>query len=200
MIQVINKWKTYVPQQDRVYYDTAIKILQGQQVQSFSNQLGNDSRVNPAYLAGSTGVIYESHQIGKKAVDDYNQRGINPQMKLNYQQHGDSNINRAGQRELNRQQLNTALDTKFDHVLSAVRGIVNNYNYTKYINNYKREEQAFIMEYEKHVLQYQIYWYRNSKTEHEKKMNELYTLVDHATTKAGNIFNRLWDTLMGGFS
>ena len=201
MIQVINKWKASVPQQDKVYYDTAIKILQGQQVQSFSNQLGNDSRVNPAFLSGSTGVIYESHQIGKKAVDDYNQRGINPQMKLNYQQHGDSNINRAGQRELQRQQLNSELDRKFDNVLSAVRGIVNNYNPSRYIENYKRDAQTFIMEYEKHVqqYQYQIYWYRNSKTEHQKKMNELYDLVQQATPKAGNIFNRLWDCLNGCF-
>ena len=200
MIQVINQWKVRVPPQDKEYYDTAIKILKGQQVQSFSNQLGNDSRVNPAYLAESTGVIYESHQIGKKAVDDYYQKGINPQMKLNYQQHGDSNINRAGQRELNRQQLNTALDTKFDHVINAVRGIVQNYNASKYISNYNRDEQAFIMEYEKHIKQYQLYWYRNSKTEHEKKMNELYNLVNQATPKAGNIFNRLWNTLNGGFA
>ena len=200
MIDKINQWKRYVSPQDQKYYDTAIKILKGQQVQSFSNQLGNDSRVNPAYLAGSTGVIYESHQIGKKAVDDYNQRGINPQMKLNYQQHGDSNINRAGQRELNRQQLNTALDTKFDHVISAVRGIVNNYNPSTYINNYKRDEQAFIMEYESHVQHYQVYLYRNSPTEHQKKINELYNLVNQATPKAGNIFNRLWDCLNNSFN
>ena len=200
MIQVINKWKTYVPQQDRVYYDTAIKILQGQQVQSFSNQLGNDSRVNPAYLAGSTGVIYESHQIGKKAVDDYNQRGINPQMKLNYQQHGDSNINRAGQGELQRQKLNTELDRKLDDVLSAVRGMINNRDPSRYIGNYKRDEQAFIMEYERHVQHYQLYWYHNSKTEHEKKMNELYNLCNQATLKAGDIFNKLWDCLNTNFA
>ena len=200
MIQEINKWKASVPKQDQKYYDTAIMILQGQQVQSFSNQLGNDSRVNPAYLSGSTGVIYESHQIGKKAVDDYNQRGINPQMKLNYQQHGDSNINRAGQRELQRQQLNTVLDTKFDYVINAVRGIVNNYNPSSFINIYKRDEQAFIMEYEKHVQKYQIYWYRNSKTEHQKKINELYNLCNQASSNTGNIFNKLWNTLNGGFS
>ena len=199
MIQVINKWKTYVPQQDKVYYDTAVQILQGQQVQSFSNQLGNDSRVNPAYLAESTGVIYESHQIGKKAVDDYYQKGITPQMKLNYQQHGDSNINRAGQRELNRQQLNTELDRKFDYVINAVKLISTSREPSKYINNYNENEQAFIMEYEKHVHRYQNYWYRNSKTEHQMKKNELYNLCNQASSKVGNIFNRLWNTLNNSF-
>ena len=192
MIQVINKWKTYVPQQDKVYYDTAVQILQGQQVQSFSNQLGNDSRVNPAYLAESTGVIYESHQIGKKAVDDYYQKGITPQMKLN--------INRARQGELNRQKLNTELDRKFDNVLNAVRGIINNRDPSRYINIYKRDEQAFIMEYERYIQIYQLYWYRYSKTEHQKIMNEFHNLVSQATPKAGNIFNRLWDCLNGGFN
>jgi hypothetical protein len=43
IISEINQWKGYVPQQDKVYYDTVIKILRGQHVQSFSNQLGNDS-------------------------------------------------------------------------------------------------------------------------------------------------------------
>ena len=199
MIDKINQWKLYVSPQDQKYYDTAIKILKGQQVQSFSNQLGNDSRVNPAYLAGSTGVIYESHQIGKKAVDDYYQKGINPQMKLNYQQHGDSNINRAGQGELQRQKLNTELDRKLDNVLNAVRGMMNNRDPSRYIDNYKRDEQAFIMEYERHIGQYQVYWYRNSKTEHQKIMNEFYNLVSQATPKAGNIFNRLWNALNGGF-
>ena len=200
MINKINQWKLRVPPQDQKYYDTAIKILQGEQVQSFSNQLGNDSRVNPAFFSGSTGVVYESHQIGKKAVDDYYQKGINPQMKLNYQQHGDSNMNRAGQGELQRQKLNTVLDRKLDNVLSAVRGIVNNYNPSRYIDNYKRDEKDFIMEYEKHVQQYQIYLYRNSPTEHQKIINELYTQVSQASSKAGNIFNRLWDTLNGSFN
>ena len=102
--------------------------------------------------------------------------------------------------ELKRQKLNTALDTKFDHVINSVRGIVQNYNPSTFINNYKRDEQAFIMEYEKHVQKYQIYLYRNSPTENEKKMNELYNLVSQATPKAGNIFNRLWNTLNGGFA
>ena len=199
MIQVINKWKTYVPQQDKVYYDTAVQILQGQQVQSFSNQLGNDSRVNPAYLAESTGVIYESHQIGKKAVDDYNQKGITPQMKLNYQQHGDSNINRAGQGEILRQKLNTELDRKFDYVINAVTLISTSREPSKYINHYNENEQAFIMEYEKHVHRYQNYWYRNSKTEHQMKKNELYNLCNQASSKVGNIFNRLWNTLNNSF-
>ena len=199
MIQVINKWKTYVPQQDKVYYDTAVQILQGQQVQSFSNQLGNDSRVNPAYLAGPTGVIYESHQIGKKAVDDYYQKGITPQMKLNYQQHGDSNINRAGQGEILRQKLNTELDRKFDYVINAVTLISTSREPSKYINHYNENEQAFIMEYEKHVHRYQNYWYRNSKTEHQMKKNELYNLCNQASSKVGNIFNRLWNTLNNSF-
>ena len=69
------------------------------------------------------------------------------------------------------------------------------YNPFTYISNYKRDEQAFIVECERHIQQYQIYWYRNSKTEHEKKMNELCTLVIQASSKAGNIFNRLWDCL-----
>ena len=68
--------------------------------------------MNPAFLAGLTDVINESGQIGQKAVDDYNKRGINPQMKLNDQTHGDSNINRAGQRELHRSIETNALDRK----------------------------------------------------------------------------------------
>ena len=58
---------------------------------------------------------------------------------------------------------------------------------------------TFIMEYEKHVRQYQVYWYRNSKTEHQKIINELYNLCNQASLKAGNIFIRLWNTLNGGF-
>ena len=108
-------------------------------------------------------------------------------------------MNRAGQGELQRQKLNTVLDRKLDNVLSAVRGIVNNYNPSRYIDNYKRDEKDFIMEYEKHVQQYQIYLYRNSPTEHQKKINELYDLVQQATPKAGNIFNRLWECLNGCF-
>ena len=198
MVQVINQWKGYVPQQDKVYYDTAIKILQGQPVQSFSNQLGNDARVNPAFLAGSTGVVYESRQIGQKAVDDYNKRGINPQMKLNYQTHGDSNINRAGQRELHRQQQNTVLDRKFDYVVNAVIGMVTSNSHAR-LEQYKRDVKDFIMEYEKHVNQYQIYWYHNSKTEHEKKLNELWNLCDQVGSKERNIFNDLWNCLNNGF-
>ena len=101
--------------------------------------------------------------------------------------------------ELKRQKLNTELDRKLDYVINAVRGIVNNYNPSTYISIYKRDEQAFIMEYEKHVRQYQVYWYRNSKTEHQKIINELYNLCNQASLKAGNIFIRLWNTLNGGF-
>ena len=199
MIEVINKWKTYVPLQDKVYYDTAAQILQGKQVQSFSNLLGNDSRVNPAFLAGSVGVVYESNQIGQKAVDDYYKKGINPQMKLNYQTHGDNNINRAGQGELRRQQQNAVLDRKLDNVVNAIRGIVNSNNPSTFVNNYQRDEREFIIEYERHIQQYQLYWYHNSKTEHQRIMDELYNLVSQASTKTGNIFNKLWDCLNGGY-
>ena len=151
IISEINQWKEYVPQQDKVYYDTAVQILQGkkgEQFISFAKLLGNDLEQNS---------------------------------------------------ELNRQKLNTELDRKFDHVIYAVREIVYYHNPSTYIKKYIRDEQAFIMEYKRHVQQYQIYWYRNSKTEHEKIMNELYNLVNQATPKAGNIFNRLWNTLNGGY-
>ena len=152
IISEINQWKGYVPQQDKVYYDTAVQILQGkkgEQFISFAKLLGNDSEQNS---------------------------------------------------KLNRQQLNTVLDTKFDRVINAVRGIANSHNPSYFINNYKRDEQAFIMEYEKHLQQYQLYWYRNSKTEHQRIMNELYNLIYQATLRAGNIFNRFWDCLNGSFN
>ena len=85
-------------------------------------------------------------------------------------------------------------------MLIDLRGIVNNYNPSISINNYKRDVQDFICQNEWHVNQYQIYWYHNSKTEHKKKLNELFYLCNQAGSKERIIFNDLWNCLNSGFS
>ena len=178
MITQINEWKTYVKPEDHRYYDAAIQIINGGTPQSFINELGKDSKINPAFLAGNVGIVHESRQVGERAWDDYKQKGMEPQMRMHEQYHGSDNLNKAGQRELQRQSESKKIDQLFDQLENILKEMKKTKNVQTYKSDYEKCSTEFIKEYENHKQQYSIYWYKNTQSLHEQKIKTITSLCN----------------------
>ena len=193
MITQINQWKKHVPPEDHRYYDAAITIINGGTPESFVHELGKDSKINPAFLAANVGIVHESRQVGERAWDNYKQKGIEPQMRMHEQYHGSDNLNKAGQRELQRRSENKKIDQLLDDLENILKQMEQTNDVQKYASNYNICSTEFIKEYENHIQQYGIYWYKNNQSVYEQKRKIIIKLCNGLGQ--GYLFNKLLDCL-----
>ena len=193
MIAQINEWKKFVSKEDHRYYDAAIQIISGKTPESFVNELGKDSKINPAFLAANVGVVHESRQVGERAWDNYKQKGIEPQMRMYEQYHGSDNLNKAGQREIQRRSENKKIDQLFDNLEKILKEMKETNNVQKCTSAYNKCSTDFIKEYENHKQQYGIYWYQNTQSLHEQKIKTITTLCKGSGQ--AYLFDKLLDCL-----
>ena len=193
MITQIEKWKKCVPQEDKRYYDAAIQIINGGTSESFIHELGKDSKINPAFLAANVGIVHESRQVGERAWDNYKQKGIEPQMRMHEQYHGNDNLNKAGQRELQRQSENKKIDQLFDQ-LENILGLMKEAKIGQnYKSDYEKCSTEFIKECDNHIKQYGIYWYKNTQSLHEQKIETIFKLCNGFGRNYQQLFKPLLD-------
>ena len=191
MINYINSWKSKVPPEDKKYYDAVIQILDGQSPNLFIHELGTDAKVNPAFLAGTSGIMNEAQQIGERALLDYNQRGIEPQINLNAPYHGSENFNRAGQQELQRQAANNQLDNLLDQVDNILSQMQSSSNAQSLVSTYNNAANSFINGLKSHITTYQNYWYHNNKKEHDTKVKSIQNKCTSLSPKSPQLFEQL---------
>lgn len=178
MINQINMWKSMVPLEDKKYYDAAINIIQGRPSQSFANELGKGGPINPAFLAGTVGTIYEANKVGQDALHHYQQTGQAPQMNLYSQNVGNPNINRTGAQEQQRRKENAQLDMFLDNVTNTINKMVTYRNVSLCFNEYNSYSKQFIQFHNQFIQQYQLYWYKDDKDKHNRKVQEIKSMCD----------------------
>ena len=173
MSKQIKTWRSMVPPEDQKYYDAAINIIEGRPSQSFANELGKGGSINPAFLAGTVGTVYEANKVGQDALHHYQQTGQAPQMNLYSQNVGNPNINRTGAQEQQRRKENAHLDMLLDNVTNAINKMVTYSNVSAYLNEYNSYSKQFIQFHNQFIQQYQLYWYKDDKYKHSSKVQEI---------------------------
>ena len=132
----------------------------------------------------------EAQQIGERALLDYNQRGIEPQINLNAPYHGSENFNRAGQQELQRQAANNQLDNLLDQVDNILSQMQSS-NVQSLIAKYNNVANPFINGLKSHITTYQNYWYHNNKREHDTKVQSIKNKCTLLSSKSPQLFDLL---------
>ena len=196
MINQINTWKMMVPLEDQKYYDAAINIIEGRPSQSFANELGKGGSINPAFLAGTVGTVYEANKVGQDALHHYQQTGQAPQMNLYSQNVGNPNINRTGAQEQQRRNERAQLDNLFDNVTNIINQISYQTNKTKnqFLNDCNYHNKQFIQSYNQFIQKYQLYWYKDDKDKHRNKVQEIKTMCS-VVSSYHSTFNELINCL-----
>ena len=176
MINQINTWKMMVPLEDQKYYEAAINIIQGRQSQSFANELGKGGSINPSFLAGTVGTVYEAHKVGQDALHHYQQTGQAPQMNLYSQNVGNPNINRTGAQEQQRRNERAQLDNLLDNVSNIMGKMGQQRNMNIYSSEYNSYSKQFIQLHNQFIQRYQLYWYKDDKNIHKTKVQTIKTM------------------------
>ena len=196
MIKQITMWKSMVPKEDQKYYDAAINIIEGGPSQSFANELGKGGSINPAFLAGTVGTVYEANKVGQDALHHYQQTGQAPQMNLYSQNVGNPNINRTGVQEQQRRKENAQLDMLLDNAINAINKISQQTNKTmnQFLNACDYHNKQFIQSYNQFIQKYQLYWYKDDKDKHRRKVQEIKTMCS-GVSSYHSTFNELINCL-----
>ena len=178
MIKQIETWKSMVPLEDKKYYEAAINIIKGNSCQSYVDELGKGCSVNPSFLAGTVGTVYEANKVGEDALRHYQQTGQAPQMNLYSQTVGNPNINRTGAQEQQRRKESTQIDNLLDSVASILGKMGQNRNIAQYLQEYNNKSKQFIQSYNEFIRKYQLYWYKDNRMSHASKVQEIKSMCD----------------------
>ena len=194
MIKQINEWKSMVPLEDQKYYEAAINIILSKKSQSFTDELGKGGSINPSFLAGTVGTVYEAHKVGHDALHHYQQTGQAPQMNLYSQNVGNPNINRTGAQEQQRRKESVQLDNLLDTISNIIGKMGSQRNVNAYLDEYNRYSKQFIQSYNLFIQRYQLYWYKDDKDKHRTKVQEIRTMCN-GFSQYGSVFNELINSL-----
>jgi hypothetical protein len=170
MIETIEQWKEKVPDEDKKYYDTGINILKCEQANSFVDELGSSSNVNPNFIKNSIGIFAESNQMGKNAIEDYKSKGVQPDLVLHSEQIGNDDINKRGKDEHKRREQIKELDNILDILDTLLSDI--------YIEQNKEQKKGLLKTYKKHANDFiqkceefkkcnTFYWYKDNQKRHK---------------------------------
>ena len=169
MIETIEQWKEKVPDEDKKYYDTGINILKCKQANSFVDELGSSSNVNPNFIKNSIGIIAESNKIGENAIEDFKSKGVQPDLVLHSEQIGNDDINKRGKDENKRRkqikELDDILET-LDTLLADIKQ--NNESKKSSLKAYKRNANDFIKKCEEFKKGNTFYWYKDNQQRHKE--------------------------------
>ena len=123
MVQYIKMWGSWVKDEDKKYYASAIAVIEGKDPESFISELeGDDGKINPNWFISNVGVIYEANQVGNDAVKEYNEKGIEPDMELNSEKVGNEKINMTATSDYKRRSDQELMDGIFDLVIERIEG------------------------------------------------------------------------------
>ena len=121
MVQYIKMWGSWVKDEDKKYYASAIAVIEGKDPESFISELeGDDGKINPNWFISNVGVIYEANQVGNDAVKEYNEKGIEPDMELNSEKVGKEKINKTAGSDYIRRADQEIMDGMFDVVVERI--------------------------------------------------------------------------------
>ena len=180
MIELLELWRSWVPEKDQKYYNAAITIVNGGKPPSFTDELkskkNEKARVNPRMLANSVGLMHNSYQVGLKAVEKYKKEGITPKMKINSTKVGSKKINESGKEEKKRREEIKKIDDQYDKIGGLLQGMIdangNQKKADKIYLIYIKEMENFIRSYENFVIKNQLYWYKDNYYKNEAKLQD----------------------------
>ena len=180
MIETIVQWKEKVPDKDKKYYDTGINILKCEQANSFVDELGSSSNVNPNFIKNSIGIFAESNQMGKNAIEDYKSKGVQPDLVLHSEQIGNDDINKRGKDENKRREQIKELDDILDTLLSDI--LQNNESKNNSLKAYKKNANDFIKKCEEFKKGNTFYWYKDNQQRHKEMLFFITNVYKNLTT------------------
>ena len=181
MIETIEQWKEKVPDEDKKYYDTGINILKCEQANSFVDELGNSSNVNPNFVKNSIGIIAESNKIGENAIEDYKSKGVQPDLVLHSKQIGNEDINKRGKDENKRREQIEELDDMLEKIISDIDQ--NKESKKSSLKAYKKNANDFIKKCEEFKKDNTFYWYNDNQQRHK----EMLFLITNINTNLTNV-------------
>ena len=180
MIELLELWRSWVPEKDKKYYNAAITIVNGGKPPSFTDELkskkNEEARVNPKMLANSVKLIHNADQVGVKAVEKYKREGKVPRMKINSTKVGSKKINESGKEEKKRREEVQGLDNQYDLVEKHLKGMINAYgNQNKADEIYRiyiKDIKDLILSYENFLKTNQLYWYKDNYYKNQSKLQD----------------------------
>ena len=123
MVAYIKMWGSWVHDEDKKYYVSAVAVIEGKDPESFISELeGDEGKINPNWFISNVGVIYEANQVGNDAVKEYNEKGIEPDMELNSEKVGQEKINMTAASDYKRRADQELMDGIFDLVMKRIEG------------------------------------------------------------------------------
>ena len=115
-------WGSWVHDEDKKYYVSAVAVIEGKDPESFISELeGDEGKINPNWFISNVGVIYEANQVGNDAVKEYNEKGIEPDMELNSEKVGQEKINMTAGSDYKRRADQELMDGIFDLVIKRIK-------------------------------------------------------------------------------
>ena len=121
MVAYIKMWGSWVHDEDKKYYASAVAVIEGKDPESFISELeGDEGKINPNWFISNVGVIYEANQVGNDAVKQFNEKGIEPDMELNSEKVGNEKINMTAASDYKRRADHELMDGIFDLVIKRV--------------------------------------------------------------------------------
>ena len=125
MVAYIKMWGSWVHDEDKKYYASAVAVIEGKDPESFISELeGDEGKINPNWFISNVGVIYEANQVGNDAVKQFNEKGIEPDMELNSEKVGNEKINMTAASDYKRRADQELMDGIFDLVIERIEGKV----------------------------------------------------------------------------
>ena len=122
MVAYIKMWGSWVHDEDKKYYVSAVAVIEGKDPESFISELeGDEGKINPNWFISNVGVIYEANQVGNDAVKEYNEKGIEPDMELNSEKVGQEKINMTAGSDYKRRADQELMDGIFDLVIKRIK-------------------------------------------------------------------------------
>lgn len=162
MISQLETWKSWVPLEDRKYYDSAIAIIKGKKPQSYQNELGFGSGyINPCVVENAIGAIHKGNEaIKKQCLSGY------PSMVLNSSLTGNPSINMGGNCAVLREQLRKKIDKQFENIYNLCKKKSHLYYVYLEINKCIPEFKQFIDENAQ-------YYFRDDPSQHSIYLKEI---------------------------
>ena len=204
MIELLELWRSWVPEKDKKYYNAAITIVNGGKPPSFTDELkskkNEEAKINPKMLANSVKLIHNANQVGVKAVQKYKEKGIAPKMKINSTKVGSTKINESGKEEKKRREEIQKIDEKYDQVEKRLKGMINVYGNQDKADEiyliYQKEIKSLIQSYESFLKKNQLYWYKDNYYQNQSKLQDFKRYYNKLSLLYGESnFQRLRDWL-----
>lgn len=200
IIDNLHKWSTWVDNEDKKYYESAIGVLQEddtkaksykEELKANNNDNSNNKKImNPNAFADSVGVIYQTQQKGEEAVKKYNEEGIVPKLEINSNKVGDDKLNKAGEAAKKRREAQMYLDELMEKLVKEIK---------QYKDKGSDGVTCFIPKFQNlskvhndFVKEYQFYIYNDKPEEFKQRIQIIETFMKGINKESHNeLFNNI---------